>query len=105
MLNNSLTQLQKSVNSLPEGSIDEKSYLGILELLCNAWDSIQGSEATKLYSWKLDRAENLKKINGKLYFEIERHGGTVNGSTRGIVYTWEVDVDNGMATIIKERNR
>jgi hypothetical protein len=40
-----------------------------------------------------------------LEFAIERHGQTVNGSTRATVYIWRVDVDAGHAGIVDEKRR
>jgi hypothetical protein len=40
-----------------------------------------------------------------LLFEIERHGATVNGSSRAAVYNWSIDVSSGQATVGGERRR
>ena len=102
MASESLLQLQKVFQSIKDGPVED---LDLGHLLAQAWDSIDGSKETKLLAWKLNRIESLEKRNGMLYFDIERHGGTVNGSTRGVVYTWEVDVEHGEASIVRERNR
>jgi len=102
MTSESLLQLQKAFQSIKDGPVGDQD---IEQLLKQAWDSMDGITETKLLAWKLNRMESLEKRDGMLYFDIERHGGTVNGSTRGIVYTWEVDVVHGTASIIRERNR
>jgi len=102
MASDSLLQLQKAFQSIKDGPVED---LDIEVLLAKAWNSIHGSTETKLHSDKLYRTEHLEKRDGMLYFDIERHGGTVNGSTRGVVYTWEVDVVHGEASIVRERNR
>jgi hypothetical protein len=40
-----------------------------------------------------------------LRFVLERHGGTVNGSTRAALHHWEIDIDAWTARIVKERHR
>jgi hypothetical protein len=102
MASESLLQLQKVFQSIKDGPVEGQD---IEQLLNQAWDSLDGITETKLLAWKLNRMESLEKRDGMLYFDIERHGGTVNGSTRGVVYTWEVDVVHGTASIVRERNR
>jgi hypothetical protein len=102
MASEALLQLQKAFQSIKDGPVED---LEIEALLTKAWDSIDGSTETKLNPDKLCRMEHLEKRDGMLYFDIERHGGTVHGSTRARVYTWEVDVMYGSASIVRERNR
>ena len=40
-----------------------------------------------------------------LLFDIERHGATVNGSSRATVYTWAIDSSSGQATVGGEKHR
>lgn len=101
-MSDSLTELKVAFKDLADGRCESSA---LESLLIDAWSSIAGSEETKLVARKLMRLECLEKRDGKLYFDIERHGGTVHGSTRGEVYTWEVDVDHASATIIKKTHR
>jgi len=84
MLSESLLKLQKAFQPIKDGPIDD---LDFEQLLIDAWDSIEGSSETNLTSSKLARMEDLEKHDGNLYFKIERHGGTVHGSTRAALYT------------------
>lgn len=102
MMSDSLTELKAAFKDLVDGPCEGSE---MMSLLIKAWDSIAGSGETRLSDWKLMRLEGLEKRDGKLYFDIERHGGTVHGSTRGEVYTWEVDVEHATATIIKKTHR
>jgi len=97
-----LTELKAAFKDLVDGPCEGSE---MMSLLIGAWNSIAGSGETGLSDWKLMRLEGLEKRDGKLYFDIERHGGTVHGSTRGEVYTWEVDVEHATATIIKKTHR
>ena len=101
-MSDSLTELKEAFKDLADGRCENPE---LESLLIKAWSSIAGSEETKLADWKLKRLEGLEKRDGKLYFDIERHGGTVHGSTRGEVYTWEVHVEHATATIIKKTHR
>ena len=57
------------------------------------------------------RAEKLWRIEEPswappiLEFSIERHGQTVNGSSRATVYRWSVNLETGEAGIIGEKRR
>jgi len=97
MPSESLLKLQEAFQSIKDGPIDDPNFE---RLLIDAWDSIDGSSLTNLTAEKLGRMEDLEKRDGAIYFKIERHGGTINGSTRAELHTWEVDVMNGKATIV-----
>ena len=98
-----LVQLQEAFASLPDGAVDENS--NIYELLAQAWDSLDVTGTTNLTAEKLYRIENLRKKNGRLYFEIERHGATVHNSIYAHVYSWEVDLNENTAEIIDIHRR
>jgi hypothetical protein len=51
------------------------------------------------------RMENVEWVPPILKFRIERHGATVNGSTRADVQEWHVDVDRGTARLAGEKRR
>ncbi|GAB1482883.1 hypothetical protein MASR2M78_16990 [Treponema sp.] len=104
MHDDSISRLQIALSTVPDGSIIENRET-ILTLLTKAWNSIQGTEQTSLFAEKLWRIEELEKKEGKLYFQIERHGGTVNGSSRASLYSWEIDLASGKAIITKETFR
>jgi hypothetical protein len=84
------------------GAVNElRAYLGtsgtsdaasVLRLLGSAWDAL-GLTAVEWDSNRVYRAEALEWDDPVLRFKVERHGGTVLGSTRADLYTYEVDLD------------
>jgi hypothetical protein len=53
----------------------------------------------------LYRAEDVAWTPPFLTFTLERHGGTVNGSSRAELHHWEVNIETGVATIVKVGRR
>lgn len=77
----------------------------IAALLSTCWASLVGSDATKMRGDKLWRLEDPKWISPFLDFSIERHGQTVNGSSRATLYRWRINVQDSTAEIIDEKRR
>ena len=75
---------------------------GAIELwLAALWASFSGSSEGGMRAHKLrNRTEEMEWNPPVLAFRIERHGGTVNGSTRAEVQHWEIDVDASTATLV-----
>lgn len=71
----------------------------MLRLLEDAWGDLDGSEDKSTFAKKLHRAEDLEWDPPFLHFTLERHGATVNGSSRAELHHWEVNVDTGVAAI------
>lgn len=94
--------LVETFHKLPDGPLQQLDFIGKLQA---EWYSFQGVEDTSLYKSKLSRAESVSKKGNCMYFDIERHGATVNGSTRGEVHTWEVNFEDFTARIIKKTHR
>ena len=70
--------------------------------LASCWDSLAGSDQGGMASHKLlGRLEDVRWQPPMLTFTIERHGGTVNGSTRAELQHWAVNVDECTASIGK----
>ena len=85
------------LKDMPSGSIPDATE--VERHLSACWDMLGsgldgGMTAAKL----LGRMENADWQPPYLSFEIERHGGTVHGSTRAELQRWIVDVDEGTAT-------
>lgn len=75
-------------------------------LLAEAWASLRGSREGGMQAYKLrGRTEGLSWEPPVLSFEIERHGGTMNGSTRAEMQRWCVDVAAQTAEIVSTRKR
>lgn len=62
-------------------------------LISNAWGELHGSSANAMATHKLSRIEKPTWVAPHLGFTIERHGGTVMGSTRAELEHWDVDLD------------
>jgi hypothetical protein len=88
-------ELRRYLKSLAPGKVERKPYL--VELLAACWGQIPGSGLEGMTKDKLARIESVEWAPPKLFFIIERHGGTVMGSTRGALHCWTIDVDTWTA--------
>jgi hypothetical protein len=88
-----LDLLRAHLSTLPSGAVQDISKLE--KLLVDVWDMLPGSSAQGMRSYKLSgRMENPAWQPPCLTFQIERHGGTVMGSTRAELHTCHVDIEN-----------
>jgi hypothetical protein len=90
--------LRAHLQSIPSGPLDEAVADVVLQLLSAVWDDLQGSDQQGMRSDKLWRYESMEWDPPDLSFSLERHGGTVLGSTRAEVHRWSVDVNTWVAT-------
>jgi hypothetical protein len=74
-------------------------------LLSDCWSALRGGDATNMKPDKLYRIETPTWNSPFLQFSIERHGQTVNGSSRATLYRWRVNLDKNTAEIIEEKRR
>src|SRR5262250_2809176 len=95
---NGTTALRGFLGSQPPGRLPPAASETVRGLLMTGWDELRGSGDEHTYAEKLYRAEDLTWDPPILRFILERHGGTVRGSTRAELHRWEVDVDRGVAT-------
>ena len=94
-----LAALRDFFASYPPGSrFTDESCLMLVESLQNCWEHLEGSDAEGMEAWKLERMEEPHWQPPVLTFTIERHGGTVMGSTRAELQHWTVNVDEGIAS-------
>jgi hypothetical protein len=91
-----LSELRGYLVALPSGPVEDLDTLKTV--LAHAWDSLDGSQEQAMESRKLERVEKPRWNPPLLSFDIERHGGTAMGSTRGTIQQWEVNVDTGSAS-------
>ncbi len=89
----------------PSTSINDVARENIKELLANCWPSLSGSHEEATTAEKIYRAENITWSPPNLCFALERHGGTVHGSSRAELHHWEVDLSLGVAKIVKNGRR
>ena len=96
--------LQELLAALPPGPIPEDTKLD--KALATCWDGLRGSDDGGMKDDKLlGRMENIHWQPPLLTFTIERHGGTVNGSTRAELQHWELNLDDQTACIVKVGHR
>jgi len=88
-------ELETFLNGLPSGPIADKHKDRVLNLLSECWSTLDGSNETSMDTYKLGRAEDLEWNPPCLSFRIERHGGTVLGSSRAEMQRWIIDVEKG----------
>ncbi len=74
-------------------------------LLAACWDDLGGDEGGMAGEKLHGRMESVVWDPPKLSFVIERHGGTVMGSSRAELQHWTVDVEAQTATVGKVGHR
>jgi hypothetical protein len=87
------------------GPIRDEEVGKIVGLLADCWTNLSGSDEQSTSPDKLWRAEDLKWNPPELTFQLERHGGTVQGSTRAELHFWTIDVDEKSARVAPGRFR
>lgn len=93
----SVQALRDYLSGLADGPINTTSA-PLVSLLVEAWADLQGSDAESTSESKLDRLEKPAWSPPRLTFLLERHGGTVNGSTRADLHEWTVDIEAATAS-------
>ena len=71
--------------------MDDEELLSRLRALWESCTTLGDDHSTGLYKLTEQRVENLRKVDGRIYFSLERHGGTVRGSANAEVHHWVVD--------------
>jgi hypothetical protein len=86
-----MQQLLEYLSTMSPGEIADVGQLDSLLAAC--WDQFDGGNAEGMEAYKLlGRMESISWNPPVLSFTIERHGGTVLGSTRADLQSWEVNV-------------
>ncbi len=88
-------QLRAVLANIPAGPIADHGRT--LELLEACWSEFAGSEEHAMAPHKLRRMERVLWSAPFLSFVIERHGGTVMGSSRADLQRWTVDIETLVA--------
>lgn len=93
-----MNKLEAYLATLTPGSIDDTNTLGAL--LADCWDNIQRSDDGGMQAYKLvGRIEQPVWEPPLLSFNIERHGGTVQGSSRAEIQRWTINLALTTATV------
>ena len=99
--NKHIEYLRDLLKSIPAGPLDYPQHQEILEAFNRAYEYFDGALDTSMSVKKLNRIENLSWNPPVISFNIERHGGTVHGSSRADVYQWGLNVNTGEAGYTK----
>lgn len=93
----SLDELRRHLFALPDGPVTETAQ--IERLLSEGWNGIDcGNDSGGMLAYKLHgRMESVEWMPPLLSFIIERHGGTVCGSSKAELQHWTLDLDLGTA--------
>jgi hypothetical protein len=87
----SLETLRQFLDAQSGGDLVDAQTLATL--LAPIWNRLDGSDASAMTADKLDRLEAPSWSPPLLVFRIERHGGTVLGSSRGEIQQWTLNLD------------
>lgn len=99
-----MNTVREHLMAVPPGAVLDTN--GLDRLLTDCWSDLEGSSEGGMEASKLQgRMESIDWQPPLLTFVIERHGGTVCGSTRAELQHWEVDVERMTATIVKTGQR
>lgn len=99
-----MEQLLEFLRTAPPGDLPADS--GLDRILTDCWEIFDGSDLGGMEPYKLcGRMEQVRWTPPLLSFAIERHGGTVCGSTRAELQFWELDIERRTARIAKTRYR
>ncbi len=93
-----MKNLKSFLTNVTPGPIGDASKLHTLLIDC--WDEVSGSKEGGMKAYKLSgRIEQPTWNPPMLSFKIERHGGTVMGSSRAEMQSWTVDTARRTATV------
>lgn len=102
-----IDQLLELLRDHAAGATDRGTAFGktVFSGLVDVWPDLAGSDNHSTSADKLYRAENLSWSPPLLTFRLERHGGTVNGSSRADLHFWEVDLEKCSARVARQSYR
>lgn len=89
--NQPIDDLRKYLEKTPPGRIDNAADLE--NLLDQCWDELEGDIGGMAGNKLHGRMEDVEWNPPILRFTIERHGGTVMGSSRAELQDWRIDVE------------
>jgi hypothetical protein len=96
-------KLQDFLTGIPPGSITDTGVLD--RLLADSWDEFEGDDGGMEGRKLIGRMEDVAWNPPLLTFAVERHGGTVLGSTRATLQEWTVDMEMKTVRCVEARHR
>jgi hypothetical protein len=88
-----MDELMNYLKNLEPGPVEMTTHLE--RLLAEVWDDLGGDNGGMAGIKLIRRMEQVEWHRPIPIFLIERHGGTVLGSTRAELQRWSVDLDRG----------
>ncbi len=88
-------KLLSILSALSPGKVSDVE--SVATALKSVWHLFEGSYESAMAAHKLGRMESVEWAPPVLSFVIERHGGTVLGSTRAELQQWHFDLENLIA--------
>jgi hypothetical protein len=88
------------LSGVPAGAIPASMRNELFKLVAASWHEFAGSDETSMGAWKILRDEgpwDVSWIPPCLSFTIERHGGTVLGSSRAEKQRWTLNLEKRTA--------
>jgi hypothetical protein len=98
-----IEQLHDLLATTPPGPIPDSS--AVERLLAACWQEFNGDDGGMTGQKLLGRMEEVVWEPPILSFTVERHGGTVQGSSRATLQEWQLDLDNMTAWCEERRFR
>jgi hypothetical protein len=99
-----IKEFRKYLGELEPGPVSDVARLE--DFLVELWPSLPGSGEGGMMPYKISgRTESMRWEPPCIFFSIERHGGTVNGSTRAEIQDWCVNTAEWNAGICSTRRR
>jgi hypothetical protein len=93
-----LNKMIRMITAHGEGPVPEDNISSFESILYDAWPLLDGSDSEGMNPDKiLGRTENLCIEDGRVCFDIERHGALVMGSAYAEIQWWAVDPWKQMA--------
>ncbi len=101
-----VNQLLRYLESASAGQLTADQGVAVQALLASCWSDLKYADGGGMHGGKLSgRMEALRWQPPALTFTIERHGGTVQGSSRAELQDWSIDLQAGTATYSSRRHR
>jgi hypothetical protein len=97
----SVEALRGFLRALPVGPVENAA---LVDVLAAAWGLLDRDDRS-MEAFKLNRLAAPRWDGSVLTFSVERHGGTVLGSTRAEVQRWEIDPDAASARLTGRTHR
>jgi hypothetical protein len=96
--------LREYLAAIPAGPVRDTAEVELLLAAC--WHDLEGCRDAGMEGYKLaGRMEDVTWDPPILSFTVERHGGTVLGSSRATLQDWAVDLGKGTARCAEVRSR